>query len=185
MLYEDSFNYLEIYLRNIFDKKLEIINADWNKNMDYDLMQYLGKSQDNYINISTENQNNNYDCIFLKSYIFPDENNDYYPNKKFFKSGNLNKISNNLKNNGIFCFNIIARNKYIFTNIFKKLELNFNTIISHNFSALDIFVVCFKSEIKAFKSIELYQKLISNFSDFRKDNNKTFINVLLSLIPNK
>ena len=49
-----------------------------------------------------------------------------------------------LKSNGIFCFNIIERNKFEFTKIMKKLKIIFKRVIFHIFSDLDQFVIGFK-----------------------------------------
>ena len=56
---------MEIYLKNIFNEKLEIINENKANKVDYDFIKFLGKSNSNIIN-KKKKKNNNYDCIFFE-----------------------------------------------------------------------------------------------------------------------
>ena len=178
LLNEDTFDFMEIYLKNIFNEKLEIINENKAKKVDYDFIKFLGKSNSNIIN-NKEKKNNNYDCIFLKSYMLPDEKYATIPHYIFFENTYLNKINNMLKSNGIFCFNIIERNKFEFTKIMKKLKIIFKRVIFHIFSDLDQFVICFKTDLK---NIESAEKLVKSFSNFKIENNNNFIKTIETII---
>ena len=58
---------MEIYLKNIFNEKLEIINENKANKVDYDFIKFLGKSNSNIIN-NKEKKIITMIVFFLKSY---------------------------------------------------------------------------------------------------------------------
>ena len=181
-LNEDLFNHLEIYLKNLFGEKVEIISVSPNVNekdiVDENIKEYLGNNK-HIINANITNENNKYDCIFLKSYLLPDEKNCISPKEEYFEYSKLKEVNNNLKSNGIFSFNLIGRNKFLFPKIISKLQKTFESVISIKFSEVDQFIICFKTNYKINESIET---LVERFSNIKRDKNISFINAINNML---